>query len=101
MMAVPGRWNERTDRIVQSTEIKQRQRIAAADFHTIGLGNLGCVEPSAALRVILEWIINCEQHAVSTDGQHRGKERRWAEMAARCYGKIIAEKFAHGGLGRA
>jgi len=41
MMAVPGRWNERTDRFAKSTEIEQRHRVGAADFHTIGFGDLG------------------------------------------------------------
>jgi hypothetical protein len=36
MMAVPGRANERTDRIVQSTETKQRHGIRPTDSDAIG-----------------------------------------------------------------
>src|ERR1700685_4706313 len=98
-MAVPGRWNERTDRFVQSTEIKQPLRVVSADLDPIRLGDLGGIEPAAALHVILERIVDREQYAVGADGQHRRNERRRAEGAPGRNGEIIAEIFAHGALG--
>jgi len=50
--------------------------------------------------VILERIVDREQHAVGADGQHRRKERRRAEVAAGRDVKIIAEIVTHGALGR-
>src|ERR1700684_766465 len=100
-MAVPGRWNERTDRIVQSTEIKQRLRVGSADLDPIRLGDLGGIEPAAALHVILERIVDREQYAVGADGQHRRNERRRAEVATGRNVEIIAEVVTHGAFGRA
>src|SRR3984957_3787800 len=84
-----------------SAEAEQRHGVAAADLYPVGLRDLGCIEPRAALHVILERIIDREQHAVGADGQHRRKERRRAEVAARRDVKITAEIVAHGTLGRA
>jgi hypothetical protein len=68
-MAVPRLRHERTVRNCHLVESKQLPRVRAADLKSISLGNFGGIEPRASLRVILERIIDGEQHAVGADGQ--------------------------------
>src|SRR5487761_318008 len=83
-----------------SAKAEQRPGIVAADLDSILLGNFDGIEPRRCLRMILERIIDGEQHAVGADSEDGVDQRLRAEIAARRDVKIFTKIFGHGPLCR-
>src|SRR5580698_5112482 len=99
-MAVPRLRHECTVRICNLVESKQLLSVGAADLQSISFGNFRGIKPRTALQMILEWIVDREQHAIGANGENGVNERLGAEMSAGADVKIAAEVIGHAPLRR-